>query len=323
MKRMVTLLPAVAALASGFAAHAQQAYPIRPLRVVVFIPAGGAADFLARVTAQKLGEALGQTAVVDNRAGSGGVIATNLVAKAAPDGYTLLQAGITTHGIGPSVYTSLPYDPVKDFAPIVHTGIMPVFMMSHAQVPVKTVSDVIALAKAKPGNVSFGSPGTGSAPHLVGEMFKIVTGIPTQHIPYKGSGTGAPALASGEVPVMFDAVAGHQAFIKSGRVRALAVTSAERVAAYPDVPTMKESGLARIDGQVWYGLLAPAGTPKHIIAKLNTETNRVLALQEVKDKLLSASIDTTGGTPEAFGQFIRAELDKWGPVVKAAGVKAN
>ena len=231
---------------------------------------------------------LGQTVVVDNRPGSGGVIGTNVVAKAAPDGYTLLHSGITTHGIGPHIYTNLPYDPIKDFAPIVLAGTAPVFMMAHVQVPVKTVSDVVALAKAKPGTVSFGSPGTGSAPHMVGELFKIVTALPIQHIPYKGSGTGAPALASGEVPIFFDAVAGHQAFIKSGRVRALAVTSNVRVSAYPEVPTMKEAGFPKVDGTVWYGLQAPAGTPKAIITKLNTESNKVLAMQEVKDRLAAA-----------------------------------
>lgn len=321
--KIVATIPALLALGCGLTAHAQQNYPTRPLRVVVFLPPGGAADVLARVVSQKLGDVLGHTVVVDNRPGSGGVIGTNVVAKAAPDGYTLLHAGITTHGIGPHVYANLPYDPVKDFTPVISTGTMPVFMMANAQVPVKSVSEVIALAKAKPGGISFGSPGTGSAPHLVGEMFKIATSLPSQHIPYKGSGGGAPALAAGEVPIFFDAVAGHAAFIKSGRVKALAVTSAARVAAFPDVPTMKESGVGKVDGLVWYGLLAPAGTPRHVIAKLNAESNRVLAMQDVKDKLLAVSIETAGGTPEDFGRFIRAELDKWGPVVKAAGVTAN
>ena len=316
-------LSALIALACGFHASAQQNYPTRPLRVVVFLPPGGAADVLARVMGQKLGDLLGQTVVIDNRPGSGGVIGTNVVAKAAPDGYTILHSGITTHGIGPHIYTNLPYDPVKDFVPIILSATMPVFLMSNSLVPVKSVAEVIALAKSKPAAVSFGSPGTGSAPHLVGEMFKIVTGIPSQHIPYKGSGTGAPALAAGEVPVFFDAVAGHQAFIKSGRVRALAVTSAARVSAYPDVPTMKEAGLPRIDGLVWYGFQAPAGTPKPIITRLNAESNRVLAMQDVKDKLTAVSIEAAGGTPEEFAKFIRAELDKWGPVIKTAGVKAN
>ena len=261
--------------------------------------------------------------VIDNRPGSGGVIGTNVVAKAAPDGYTLLHSGITTHGIGPHIYTKLPYDPVKDFEPIILSATMPVFLMSNTQVPVKSVSEAVALAKTKPGAISWGSPGTGSAPHMVGELFKVVTGIPSEHIPYKGSGTGAPAFAAGEVQIFFDAVAGHQAFIKSGRVRALAVTSATRVAAYSDVPTMKEAGFGRVDGSVWYGLQAPAGTPKHIIAKLNVESNRVLGMQDVKDKLLAMSIETAGGSPEAFAKFIGDELAKWGPVVRAAGVKVN
>jgi tripartite-type tricarboxylate transporter receptor subunit TctC len=316
-------LSAFAALTCGFAAHAQQNYPNRPLRVVVFLPPGGAADVLMRVMGQKLGDSLGQTVVIDNRPGSGGVIGTNVVAKAAPDGYTLLHSGITTHGIGPHIYTNLPYDPVKDFTPIILSATMPVFMLAHAQAPVKSVQEVITLAKSKPGAVSWGSPGTGSAPHMVGEMFKIITAIPSPHIPYKGSGTGAPALAAGEVPVFFDAVAGHQAFIKSGRVRALAVTSGARVSAYPDVPTMKESGLPKVDGNVWYGLQAPAGTPRHIVAKLNAESNRVLVMQDVKDRLTAMSIDAAGSSPEEFSKFIRAELDKWGPVVKAAGVKVN
>ena len=321
--RLLASLSAALILTCTVSAYAQPSFPTRPLRIVVFIPAGGAADFLARVMAQKLGDSLGQTVVVDNRAGSGGVIGTNLVAKSAADGYTLLQGGITTHGIGPNLYTNLPYDPVKDFAPVIHSASMPVFLLSHVQVPVKSVSDVIALAKSKPGTISFGSPGAGSAPHMVGELFKIVTGIPTQHIPYKGSGTGAPALAAGEVPIFFDAVAGHIPFIKTGRVRALAVTSAVRVAAFPDVPTMKEAGLEKIDGQVWYGLLAPAGTPKNVIAKLNSESMRVLAMPDVKERLAGASIDAMGSTPEEFGKFIRTELEKWAPVVKAAGVKAN
>ena len=321
--KFLPCIPAFFALTCASTANAQQNYPTRPLRVVVFLPPGGAADVLARVMGQKLGDLLGQTVVIDNRPGSGGVIGTNVVAKAAPDGYTILHSGITTHGIGPHLYTNLPYDPIKDFVPIVLAGSAPVFLMAYAQVPVKSVADVIALAKAKPAAISFGSPGTGSAPHLVGELFKIVTGIPSQHIPYKGSGTGAPALASGEVPVFFDAIAGHQAFVKTGRVRPLAVTGAARASAYPDVPTMKEAGVDKVDGSAWYGWQAPAGTPTYIIKKLNTETNRVLAMQDVKDRLAAASIDTLGGTPEAFSQFIRTELDKWGQVVKAAGIKAN
>jgi tripartite-type tricarboxylate transporter receptor subunit TctC len=323
MSKQFAWIAASIALVSGVAANAQPNYPSRPVRVIVFVPAGGGADLLARVMSQKLGEVLGQTIVVDNRAGMGGVIGTNVVAKANPDGYTLLQGGITTHGIGPHIYTDLPYDPIKDFTPIILSGTLPIFLVVHASVPVKSVSELIALAKSKPSALSFGSPGTGSAPHLVGELFKMVTAIPSQHIPYKGSGTGAPALAAGEVQFFFDAIAGHQPFITLGRVKALAVTSPARLAAFPDIPTMKEAGLAKVDGTVWYGLLAPAATPKPIIAKLNAESRKVLAMQEVKDRLVASGIDTGGGTPEEFGRFIRAEYEKWGPVVKAAGVKVN
>ena len=316
-------ISALAALAGALPATGQQGYPSRPVRIIVFVPAGGGADLLARVMGQKLGDALGQTVVIDNRAGMGGVIGTNVVAKANPDGYTLLQGGITTHGIGPHIYTNLPYDPIKDFTPVILSGTLPIFLVVNTQVPVKSVSELIALAKAKPAAMTFGSPGTGSAPHLVGELFKIVTAIPTQHVPYKGSGTGAPAVAANEVQFFFDAIAGHQPFITLNRVKALAVTSPARLAAFPDIPTMKEVGLPKVDGTVWYGLLAPAGTPKPVIAKLNAESRRVLAMQEVKDRLVASGIDTAGGTPEEFGKFIRAEYEKWGPVVKAAGVKAN
>jgi tripartite-type tricarboxylate transporter receptor subunit TctC len=322
---------ALIALCCAFAANAQQgpsrgleqAYPNRPVRVVVFVPAGGGADLLARVMGQKLGEVLGQTIVVDNRAGMGGVVATSLVAKAAPDGYTLLQGGITTHGIGPHIYSGLPYDPQRDFVPIVLSATLPIFLVAHAQLPVKSVSELVALAKAKPQSVSFASPGTGSAPHLVGELFKIVTAIPSVHVPYKGSGTAAPDLAAGNVQFMFDAIAGHQAFIQTGRTRALAVTSPARLASFPDVPTVKELGYANVDASVWYGLLAPAGTPKSVITRLSAESTRVLAMPDVKEKLMRAGIDAAGGTPEEFAKFIRAEFNRWEPVVKAAGVKAN
>lgn len=323
MNRSLALTIAAVVGSCGFPAQAQQPYPSRPVRIVVFVPAGGGADLLARIMGQKLGDVLGQTVVVDNRAGMGGVVATTLVSKAAPDGYTLLQGGITTHGIGPHLYPNVPYDTRKDFVPIVLSATLPVFLVVNAQVPAKSVNELIALAKAKPDAVSFASPGTGSAPHLVGELFKLVTGIPSVHIPYKGSGTAAPDLAAGNVQFMFDAIAGHQPFIQTGRTRALAVTSPARLANFPDIPTMKELGLARVEGTVWYGLLAPAGTPKAVVAKLNAESNRVLAMPDIKEKLLRAGIDAAGGTPDEFGSFIRAEQEKWGPVVKAAGVKAN
>lgn len=321
-KRSIWILAALAVLCSS-ATNAQQHYPTRTVRVVVFLPAGGAGDVTARIVAQKMSDAFGQNFLVDNRPGMGGVIGTGIVAKAPPDGYTLLACGITTHGIGPHIYSNLPYDPVRDFAPVVLSSTMPIFLLVNAQVPVKTVSDLIALAKAKPESINFASPGTGSAPHLVGELFKTVTGIPSQHIPYKGSGTAAPDLVGGHVQFMFDAIAGHLAGVQSGRVKAMAVTGPSRVAAFPDTPTMAEVGLPRVTGSVWYGLLAPAGTPKEIISKLNAEAKRILAMQEVKDRMAVAGMYPAGGTPEEFGKFIRDELAKWGPIVKAAGVKVD
>ena len=323
MKTM--FLGAVAAgVLLGFpAAHAQQNYPMRPVRVIVMVPPGGAADLVARVMAQKLGEALGQTFVVDNRGGGGGEIAADTVAKAAPDGYTTLLASITTHGIGPHVYSKLPYDPVKDFAPVCLYATMSMIIVVNAQLPVKYVHDLIALAKAKPNSINFASSGSGGAPHLVGELFKNVTGAPIQHVPYKGSAPGAADVAAGQVQLMFDAIAPQLPHIKSGRTKVLAAISPARLPIAPDAPTMIELGYPKVAASIWYGMMVPAGTPKAIIAKLNVESNKALALPEVKERLAGAGIDTAGGTPEEFAKFIRDELAKWGPVVKASGAKVD
>jgi len=305
-------------------AGAQHDYPIRPVRLIVTVPPGGAADLVARVMAQKLGDAMAQTIVVDNRGGGGGQIAAEIAAKSAPDGYTLLQASITTHGIGPHVYEKLLFDPLKDFAPVLLYATMPMVVVANAQVPVKSIKDMVALSKAKPGAYSFGSSGSGGAPHLVGEMFKSVTGASIRHIPYKGSGPAATDVAGGQVTFAFDAIAPHLPHIKSGRTRVLAAISPARLAMFPDVPTMKEVGYPRVAASIWYGMMAPAGMPKSIVAKLNTESNRVLGMQDVKDRMSGAGIDAaTPNTPEDFGKFIRDELAKWGPVVKAAGAKAD
>ena len=323
MSRRFIWIPALLALFCSGAGHAQSSYPNHPARLIVTVPPGGAADFVARIMAQKLGDALGQTFVVDNRGGGGGVIATEIVARATPDGYTLLQGSITTHGIGPNVYSKLPYDPVKDFEPVCLFAAMPMIMVVNSQVPAKSVAEVIALAKAKPGSISFASSGSGGAPHLVGELFKTETGAPIQHVPYKGSAPGAADVAGGQVQLMFDALTPQQPHINSGRVRVLAVISPARMKAFPNVPTMIELGYPRIAASIWYGMMAPAGTPKAIITKLNAESNRILATQDVKDRMAATGIDAAGGTPEQFRKFIRDELAKWGPVVKAAGAKVD
>ncbi len=320
---MTRLMLPASLLLLGFstATVAQEKYPTRPVRVIVTVQPGGAADFIARVVGQKLGETLGQVFVVDNRSGRGAVIGAEPVAKAAPDGYTALLASITTHGIGPHMYKQLPFDPVKDFAPVGLYASMPLIVVINAQLPVKSVPELIALAQAKPGSVNFASGGIGGAPHLVGELFKIVTGAPIQHIVYKGSAPAAAELAGGQVQVMFDAIAPQLPHLKSGRSRIIAVINATRLPIAPDAPTMIELGMPKIAGSVWYGLVVPAGTPKAIITKLNVESNRILATQDVKDRMSAVGIDTTGGSPEDFARFIREEIAKWGPVVKAAGIQ--
>ena len=323
MKKEILIALAGPLLLSSLVAQAQSAYPSRPVRLIVTVPPGGAADLVARVMAQKLGDSLGQTFVVDNRAGGGGQIAADTVAKAAPDGYTTLLASITTHGIGPHIYAKLPYDPVKDFAPVCLYATMPMIMVANAQLPVKNVPELIALAKTKPNSISFASSGSGGAPHLVGELFKNVTGAPLQHVPYKGSAPGAADVAGGQVQLMFDALAPHLPHLKSGRTKVLAAISPARLPIAPDAPTMTELGFAKVAASIWYGMLVPAGTPKALITKLNVEANKALAMPDVKERLAGAGIDVGGGSPEDYAKFIRDELAKWGPVVKASGAKLD
>ena len=323
MKKEILIALAGPLLLSSLVAQAQSAYPSRPVRLIVTVPPGGAADLVARVMAQKLGDSMGQTFVVDNRAGGGGQIAADTVAKAAPDGYTTLLASITTHGIGPHIYAKLPYDPVKDFAPVCLYATMPMIMVANAQLPVKNVPELIALAKAKPNSISFASSGSGGAPHLVGELFKNVTGAPLQHVPYKGSAPGAADVAGGQVQLMFDALAPHLPHLKSGRTKVLAAISPARLPIAPDAPTMTELGFAKVAASIWYGMLVPAGTPKALITKLNVEANKALAMPDVKERLAGAGIDVGGGSPEDYAKFIRDELAKWGPVVKASGAKLD
>ena len=319
-KRWITLL-SLTAMSATTHAFAQTDYPSRPVRIIVTVQPGGAADFIARIVGQKLGDALGQVFVVDNRSGRGAVVGAEPVAKAPPDGYTALLASITTHGIGPHMYKQLPFDPIKDFAPVGLYASMPLIVVINAQLPVKSVADLIALAQSKPGSVNFASGGVGGAPHLVGELFKLVTGAPIQHIVYKGSAPAAAELAGGQVQVMFDAIAPQLPHLKSGRSRIIAVINSTRLPIAPEAPTMIELGMPKIAGSVWYGLVMPSGTPKAIISRLNTESNRILAMPEIKERMAGVGIETTGGSPEDFAKFIHDEIAKWGPVVKAAGIQ--
>jgi tripartite-type tricarboxylate transporter receptor subunit TctC len=317
---LITTLAAATMLAAGAAGAA---YPERPVRLVVPFPAGGGADFMARALAQKLSAQLGQPVVLDHRAGAGGTIAAEVVAGAAPDGYTLVFGTVGTHAINVSLYAKLRYDPVKDFAPVSLTHLAPRVLVVHPSVPAKTVPELIALAKAKPGELTFGSAGSGGTNHLSGELFKSMAGIDIVHVPYKGSAPASVDLRGGRITMVFDSIVAWGDHIKTGKVRALGVTSPRRSAALPDVPTIAESGLVGFDVANWLGVLAPAGTPKEVIARLNAEIKTAMADPEMQRQLVAVGIDPTYSTPEAFAELIRADIAKWTKVVKASGARAD
>src|SRR3954463_9610864 len=313
-------LLAVFLLASS-AALAQSDYPGRPLRLLVTVPPGGAADFIARLIGAKLAESLGQPVVVENRAGASGTIAAEAVARAPPDGYTLLQNSITTHGIGPHLFDKLPYDPVKDFAPVSGLALLPLIMSVNAELAAKDVKELIAYAKTH--SVNFASSGNGGAPHMAAELFKAGTGAPIVHVPYKGSGPAVADLVGGRVQIMFDAAPSLIAHVRSGKLRVLAAASTERNRLLPDVPTFAELGYPQVNVSLWYGLLAPAGTPRPVIDKLNRTIAQVLDAKDVTERLHAQGAEPMRGSPEDFAAFMRQEMAKWAPVVKAANVKAE
>ena len=319
--RIFTLIPALIALACGFAAHAQQNYPIRPLRVVVFIPAGGAADFLARVTAQKLGDALGQTVVVDNRAGMGGVIATNLVAKAAPDGYTLFLGSVTSLAINVNSQKKMSYDPAKDFAPLSMAFFSPLYLVVNPAVPATTVRELIALARAQPGKLTFASIGQGGSIHLAGELFRSMAGLDMTHVPYKGSAPALTDVIGGQVSLMFDAGVSALPQVRAGKLRALAVTSATRSSSAPELPTVAEAGnLPGYEAVIWFGLVAPAGTPREIVTRLSQEVAKITRLPALRERFAPQGVELSASAPEAFAEFIKSEIPKWGKVLRDANV---
>jgi len=324
LRRRTTLLLAAAALGVLGQTHAQPAaYPTRPVRLVVPFPAGGTTDILARAVGQKLTEAWGQPVVIDNRPGAAGNIGSELVAKSAPDGYTLLMGTVGTHAINASLYARMPYDHVKDFVPVILVAGVPNVLVVNPAVPVNSVQDLIAYAKANPGKLNFASSGSGTSIHLAGELFKTMAGVQMTHIPYKGSSPALQDLAGGQVQLMFDNLPSALALIKGGKLRAVAVTSTTRAAAIPDVPTVAESGLPGFEASSWFGILAPAGTPAPIVAKINGDVAKWLASPEAKEKLLSQGANAVGGTPEDFAKHIHAETAKWAKVVKESGAKVD
>ena len=299
-----------------------QDYPVRTVKVIVPFSPGGAVDGPMRVIAQELSKRMGQQVVVENKPGAGATIGTEQVARAAPDGYTLLLAS-QTNAISATLYTRLAYDPIEDFAPISLIGREPGVLVVNPSLPVNSVQELIAYAKTNPGKLNFASSGNGTSIHLSAELFKAMAGVQITHVPYKGSAPALQDLVGGQVQLMFDNLPSSLALIKAGKLKALAVTSKERAAALPDVPTIAESGLPGFEASSWFGLLAPAGTPQPIIAKLNAEIAKWLATPEAKEKMLGQGANAAGGTPEDFVQFIAAETAKWQKVVKESGAKVD
>ena len=301
-------------------AHAE--YPERPIRLIVSYPPGGGTDVTARQIAPMLSDRLGKQIVIDNRSGAGSTLGTNLVAKAAPDGYTLLLSD-TTFGIVPGLYPKLPYDAQRDFAPVTQITSVPVAMVVHPSVAAKSVKELVALAKAKPGALNFGSGGVGTPVHLAGELLMVQAQIKMVHIPYKGAGPAFGDLLGGQFQVMFPTLQSVVPHVKSNRVRLLAMTTEKRSPAFPDVPTVVESGIPGVIAVAWCGIQAPAGTPKAIIARLHEESVRVVREPSIRDRFISDGADPVGSTPDEFRKFIGNEIDKWTKVVRAAGIKAE
>ena len=321
MRKFLIAVLSGALLLAWVTLTAAQSYPARPIRFIVPFAPGGSTDTLARTIGQKLGDALGQQVVVDNRSGGNGNIGTEIVAHAVPDGYTILLGYIANLAIGPSLYLKLPFDPVKDFAPVTQLAVAPNILVVHPSVPAKNFQEFIAYAKANPTKINFASAAVASPGHLAGELLNIAAGIHMQHVPYKGSGQAVIDLLGGQVQVMVSGMSSVMPHIKAGRLRPLAVTGAQRSPAVPDLPTIAESGFPKFEATAWYGVLAPAGTPIAIVIRLHDEIVRILKLPDVKERLEYVGFEIIGSTPEAFGAYIKTEIKKWAPVVKASGAK--
>ncbi len=295
-------------------------FPDRPMRFVVGYPPGGATDIIARIVGQKLSDSLGQQVLIDNRPGAGGILGTEIIAKATPDGYSFVLV-TTSHGINPSLYPKLPYDSLKSFAPLSQVATLQQALVVNPSLPAKNLKELIALSKAQPGKLNFASSGSGQALHLSGELFKTMAGIDIVHIPYKGSAPARTDLLAGQVQMMFESLIGVIPFITSGKLRAIAVSGAQRSEAAPDIPTMSEAGVPGFEASAWVGILAPAGTPRPIVGRLNADIVKVMQMPDVKALLSRNGAEAVTNSPEQFTEFIKAQLDKWSKVVKASGAK--
>ena len=318
----IAFITALAALVTP-ASTAAQGYPNRPLRLIVPATPGGQVDIVARVIGQKLTESWGQKVIVDNRPGAGSNIGTEIAARAAPDGYTITMASIGPFGANPSLFANLPFDPVRDFAPIILAVSTTNILVVHPALPARSLREMLNLTKANPGKFSYASAGTGTSMHLFMEVLKMTAQLDIVHVPYKGSAPGLADVMSGQVMMMFDSMPSALPQIKAGRLRALAVSSGKRSSAAPEVPTVAEAGFAEFDFVSWLGLAAPAGTPKEIVSALNLEINRILRLPDVRERLNSLGSDPLGSTPEEFGVYIKSQVAIWSKVVKASGARAD
>jgi len=308
---------------NGVLAQTAANYPNKSVRFIAPFPPGGSTDLLARLVAQKLTEAWGQQVIVENRGGAAGTIGVELAARSAPDGYTIVMGHVGTFGVNPTLYPKLPYDALRDFAPITVLATVPNGMAVHPSLPVKTARDFVALAKAKPGELLYASGGSGSASHLAGEYFKLLTKIDMVHVPYKGTAPAMISMISGQTTMTITGMVALMPHVKSSRLKLLGVATMKRLSIMPDVPTINESGVPGYDANQWYGVLAPAATPRDIVAKLHADIVKVLARPDVKERLAADGAEAVANTPEQFAAHIRAEIARWAPVVKASGAKPD
>jgi tripartite-type tricarboxylate transporter receptor subunit TctC len=325
LRAVVAVVFAASAALALFPSHADaQGYPTKPVKMVVGFPPGGGTDILARIVAQKLSEAWGLPVTVENRPGASATIGASVVAKAAPDGYTLSMGQLTPNAIAPALFPKLPYDAQKDFVPIILVGTSPNILVVHPGLPAKSVAELIALAKARPGKLSYASSGAGSLQHIAAELFKSIAGVDILHVPFKGSGQAVSDLMSGQVDMNFDSIPAVIQHVKSGRLRALAVTAAKRAPAFPDLPAIaEEKGFKDYDLTSWWGLFAPAGTPAEVVAKVHRDTLAALQNADLKERFANVSVDPGGGTPHEFADYVHQEIVKYDKLVKRLNIKAE
>lgn len=321
--RIAALLMLVGTLFSGQAAMAKE-WPTQPVRIVLPYPPGGASDVTARLLGTKMSAAWNSTVLIENRPGANGIVANEMVAKSPADGYTVLMANLGPNAINPAVYSKLPYDMGKDFAPVILTTVVPLVIVTSSDSPIKNLAQLIAMAKERPGQVSFGSAGNGASNHLAGELIAVMTGVKMLHVPYKGDAPSITDLMGGQIAIALPTALAGVPHIKNGKLRALAVTSQKRIGSLPEVPTVDEAlGITGYEAVSWGGLMVPKGTPADIVAKMNAEVNRALKMPDVAEKLTGLGAEIVGGTPEAFDAFLRAELTKWKKVAEAAKIRLD